>query len=32
MFAQKTYEDALSTVKEMGSVLDKLYTRANKLN
>jgi hypothetical protein len=30
--AQKTYEDALATIKEMGSVVDKLYSRASKLN
>lgn len=30
--AQKTYEDALATIKEMGGVVDKLYSRAGKLN
>ncbi len=29
---QKTYEDALATIAEMGTVVDKLYTRAKRLN
>jgi hypothetical protein len=31
-FLQQTYDDALSTIKEMGSVVDKLYARGKKLN
>ncbi len=32
LIMQPTYDDSLSTIKEMGSVVDKLYARAKNLN